>query len=108
MRRCVPVNVERQIVHVYRVQTRRFSSSPLSFGQELFQEFVRPLNKEQKKVITKKKLYYEPTLHKHVDGDLRVMLEVRRISYKDLKYQTHVLLAESSNTRDCGKETSVC
>jgi hypothetical protein len=77
MRRCVPVNVERQILHVFRAQTRRFSSSPLSFGQELFQNFLRPLNKEQQKVIIKKQLLYEPTVHKHVDGDLLVMLEVR-------------------------------
>lgn len=93
MRRCVPVNVERQILHVCRAQTRNFSSSPLSFGQELFQNFLRPLNKEQKKVITKKQLLYEPVLQRNVDGDLRVMLEVRGIS-ATAKTQTHICLVE--------------
>jgi len=82
MRRCVPVNVERQILHVRRAQTRSFSSSPLGFGQELFQNFIRPLNEEQKKIIIKKQLLYEPVLQKYVDGDLCAMLEVRRISAK--------------------------
>ena len=90
MRRCVPVNVERQILHVCRAQTRRFSSSPLSFGQELFREFLRPLNEEQKKVITKKKLHHEPVLHKHVDGDLCAMLEVRQIPHKSQETNSHI------------------
>ena len=77
MRRCVPVNVERKISHVRRAQTRRFSSSPLRAGQALFREFLRPLNQEQKKVINKKQLFHEPVLQKCVDGDLRVMLDVR-------------------------------
>jgi len=96
MRRCVPVNAERQILHVRRAQTRTFSASSLSLGQELFQNFLRPLNKEQKKVIIKKQLLYEPTLQKKVDGDLRAMLEVRGISAK-AKIQTHITLVESSN-----------
>lgn len=79
MRRCVSVDVERQILHVCRVQMRSFSSSPLGFKQELFQNFLRPLNKEQKKAITKKQLLYEPVLQRHVDGDLLAMLEVRRV-----------------------------
>ena len=77
MRCGVPVNVERQILHVCRAQTRSFSSSPLGFGQDLFQEFLRPLNKEQKKKFIKKQLHHEPVIHKSVDGHLRVMLEVR-------------------------------
>ena len=91
MRRCVPLNVERQISHVRRAQTRRFSSSPLSFEQELFQEFLRPLNQEQKKVIIKKKLFHEPVLQKHVDDDLRVMLEVRWASRKSQDANSHIL-----------------
>lgn len=82
MRRCVRVNAKRQILHVCRAQTRTFSASSLVFGQELFQNFLRPLNKEQKRVINKKQLLYEPTLQKRVDGDLRAMLEVRPISAK--------------------------
>ena len=97
MRRCVPVNAERQILYVRRAQTRTFSASSLGFGQELFQNFLRPLNKEQKKVITKKQLLYEPTIRKQVDGDLRAMLEVRRISAK-ANIRTHISLVESSNT----------
>jgi hypothetical protein len=90
MRRYVPVNVERQILHVRRAQTRSFSCSPPGFGQELFQNFLRPLNKEQKKVITKKKLLYEPIIQRHVDGDLCAMLEVRLISTKAKIHNSHI------------------
>lgn len=74
-------------------QLRCFSTTFGRSRQALFEEFVRPLNSEQKKAMHKEAIRNVPKFHPSLAQDMKCILEVRRlVPHRTSHNNNHLLL----------------